>query len=118
METHAKKKSPNIEKITIREEFNSYTTKSLDSKYRITIGNKLFKLFQKHMNIDAYKIFISKTGDILLRPTVSVPSSEAWVYRNSEVIKKIRKGLKESKAGKIERVKDIDSFLKDLWYIP
>ncbi len=114
MKTHATQTALNNETIDINEEFNSYTTKSLDSKYRITLGNKLIKLFKKKMSIDAYKIFISKTGDILLRPTVSVPSSEAWVYRNPKVIKKIRKGLEESRTGKTERVKNIDSFLKGL----
>ena len=105
---------PGKETLDIHEEFKPYTTKQLDSKYRITIGNKLVKLFSKHMDIEAYRIFVGKNGDILLRPTVSVPSNEAWVYNNPEVITKIRKGLEESKAGKIERANDLDSFLKHL----
>jgi len=66
------------------------------------------------MNIDSYQVFVGKEGDILLRPAVSVPSSEAWVYRNPEVIGKIRRGLKEAAEGKIEKVDDLESFLSDL----
>jgi hypothetical protein len=66
------------------------------------------------MSVDAYMIFVGREGDILLRPTVSIPASEAWVYENPEVIRKVRKGLKDAREGKTERVKDLDSFLEGL----
>jgi len=102
------------EAIDIREEFIPYNTKPLDSKHRITLGGKLVNSLGKRMKVEAYQIFVSKNGDILLRPAVSIPSSEAWVYRNPEVIGKVRKGLQEAGEGKIKRVDDLDSFLKSL----
>ena len=48
------------------------------------------------MKADSYQVFVGKEGDILLRPAVSIPSNEAWIYRNPEVIAKIRKGLQGS----------------------
>ncbi|MFH1360190.1 MAG: hypothetical protein ABIJ41_04035 [Candidatus Omnitrophota bacterium] len=102
------------ETIDIHEEFIPYHTKPLDSKHRITLGGKLIKSIGKRMNVESYQIFIGRNGDILLRPAVSIPSSEAWVYRNPEVVEKVRKGLEEAREGKTERVDDLDSFLDNL----
>ncbi len=102
------------EMIDIHEEFAPYNTKPLDSKHRITLGGKLAKSLGKQMKVEAYQIFVAKNGDILLRPAVSIPSNEAWVYRNPEVIGKVRKGLQEAAEGKIKRVDNLDTFLKNL----
>ncbi len=98
----------------VREMFMPVDTRSLDSKHRITLGGRLQKLLVSKMNIDSYQVFVGKEGDILLRPAVSVPSSEAWVYRNPKVIGKIRQGLKEAALGNIEKADDLESFLSDL----
>lgn len=100
--------------IDIHEEFIPYQTKPLDSKYRITLGGRLAKSLGKRMNVEAYQIFVGRNGDILLRPAVSIPSNEAWVYRNPEVVEKVRRGLLEAHEGKTERVDDLDSFLGKL----
>ena len=75
---------------------------------------KLQKLIAGKMNVDSYQVFIGKEGDILLRPAVSIPSNEAWAYRNPEVIGRIRRGLKDAAEGKVEKVDDLESFLRDL----
>ena len=100
--------------VDIHEEFIPYQTKPLDSKYRITLGNRLTRLLGRRMNVEAYQIFVGRNGDILLRPSVSIPSNEAWVYQNPEVIGKLRKGLQEAGEGKAERVADLESFLGKL----
>ena len=66
------------------------------------------------MKIDSYQVFVGKSGDILLRPSVSIPSSEAWVYNNPKVIGKVRKGLQEAGDGKAEKISDLAGFLNDL----
>ena len=100
--------------LEVKEMFMLVDTRPLDSKHRITVGGKLQKLIAGKMNIDSYQVFIGKEGDILLRPAVSIPSSEAWAYRNPEVIGRIRHGLKEAAEGKVEKVDDLESFLRDL----
>ena len=102
------------EVVDIHEEFIPYQTKPLDSKYRITLGNRLTRLLGRRMKAEAYQIFVGRNGDILLRPSVSIPSSEAWAYQNPEVIGKLRKGLQEAGEGKIERIDDLESFLGKL----
>lgn len=104
----------NQEVLEIKEEFISVDTRPLDSKHRITLGGRLYRLLMSKMKIDSYKVFVGKGGDILLRPAVSIPSSEAWVYRNPEVIGKIRKGLEEAEEGKAEKVNDLEKFLGNL----
>ena len=102
------------ETVNIHEEFIPYQTKPLDSKYRITLGGRLTRLLGKRMNAEAYQIYVGRNGDILLRPSVSIPSNEAWVYQNSGVIGKGRKGLQEAREDKTERVDDLESFLEKL----
>ena len=87
--------------INVHEEFIQYHAKYLDSKHRITLGDKLTKALGKRRNVDAYMMFIGREGDILLRPTVSIPSNEAWIYRNPKVVGNVRKGLEEAGGGKL-----------------
>ena len=100
--------------LEVKEIFMLVDTRPLDSKHRITVGGKLQRLIAGKMNIDSYQIFLGKEGDILLRPAVSIPSSEAWAYRNPEVIGRVRQGLKDAAEGKIEKVDDLEVFLRDL----
>ena len=100
--------------LRIEEEFIPIDTRTLDSKNRITLGGKLYGLLVNKMKVDSYKIFIGKKGDILLRPSVSIPSKEAWVYKNPEVIGKIRKGIGEAREGKTEKINDLEKFLGNL----
>ena len=102
------------EVVEIKEKFMPVDTRPLDSKHRITLGGRLQRLMMSKMKIDSYQVFVGKSGDILLRPAVSIPSSEAWVYHNSEVIGKIRKGLSEAGEGKVEKVDDLEGFLNNL----
>lgn len=102
------------EKIFVKEEFVSFDTKPVDSKNRITLGGRLMKFVGKHLKFDSYQVFLSAAGDILLRPSVSIASSEAWIYDNPKVIGQIRKGLNEAKEGKIEKVDNLNEFLDKL----
>jgi hypothetical protein len=101
--------------VLVNEEFESLDTRFLDSKNRITLGGKLMRaVSQRIKKIDAYQVLVGKDGDILLRPAVSIPASEAWVYKNPKVIGRIRKGLAEAKQGKKEAVRNLDAFLDKL----
>ena len=102
------------EVVEIKEKFMPVDIRPLDSKHRITLGGRLKRLMMSKMKIDSYQVFVGKGGDILLRPAVSIPSSEAWVYKNPEVIGRVRKGLREAGEGKIEKVTDLEGFLNDL----
>lgn len=102
------------ETFEIKEEFVPYGTKQLDSKDRITLGGKLKKLLGGKSGIEGFQVFVGKDGDILLRPSVSIPAREAWVFKNPEVIGAIRRGMEDIKAGRTVKVDDLDEFLKKL----
>lgn len=66
------------------------------------------------MKIDSFNIFINGDGNILLVPLANIPSRELQVHQNPEVMKNIKKGLKEAKVGKVTKVKDLDNFFDEL----
>jgi len=94
--------------------FISAGTRTIDSKSRITIGEKITKLISTQTEADKFQIFFNKEGDILLRPMVSIPFREAWIYQNPQALKSIRQGLAEAKGEKTEKVEDLEEFLEDL----
>jgi len=104
----------NREKIELSGRFHSVDRRSIDSKNRITLSERVIKHIRKRTRFDSYQVFINQNGYILLRPVVEIPSSEAWVYQNPQVIGRIRKGVQDIQKGKTERVDDLDSFLDEL----
>jgi|ERR1035437_1325077 hypothetical protein len=114
MKTYKKSPKSQKESIEVNEEFMPYGTKQLDSKDRITLGGKLKKILGDKMAVEGFQVFVGKDGDILLRPSVSIPAREAWVFKNPEVIGAIRQGIEDAKAGRLIRVDDLKDFLKKL----
>lgn len=100
--------------INVEEKFIAVGIKTMDSKNRINLGEKVLKAISSKNKADAYKVFVGKDGDILLKPVVAVPSREAWIYDNPKVLKQIRDGLNEANEGKVEKVKDLGKFFKEL----
>lgn len=100
--------------IKIDERFVSVGIKTVDSKNRINLGGKILKIIDSKGKAEAYRVFIGKEGDILLRPVVAVPAREAWIYEHPEILRKIRKGLDEAGNGKGKKVSDLDRFFKEL----
>jgi hypothetical protein len=100
--------------IKVEENFVSVGIKTVDSKNRINLGEKILKVIDSKGKADAYKVFIGKEGDILLRPVVTIPVREAWIYEHPEILEKIRKGLDEAGKGKTKKINDLDKFFKEL----
>lgn len=67
-----------------------------DAKKRVTLGKALAGL-DEEVRFDVYR---NETGQIVLDPQVSVPASEAWLYRNPEALAAVRRGLQEAAEGK------------------
>ncbi len=99
----------------IREKFKSAGISSLDSKNRVTLGQKIMQEVPlNELEIDAFETMVGENGDILLRPLASIPSKELWVYRNPKVFKSIQKGIRDIKDGQVSKVKNLGKFLKEL----
>ena len=74
-----------------------------DSKRRLTLGRALAGL-DEDVRFDVY---LKSNGQIVLDPQVSIPASEAWLYRNPEALARVRRGLQDAAEG---RVADAGSF--------
>jgi len=107
-------KTVKAEALSIKELFFPIEVRPLDSKNRITLGDRIRKVLSKKMKIDAFKIFVGSDGDVLLRPVANVSSREAWLYENKKALSQVSEGLAEAKHGKVEKAVDLEDFLRDL----
>lgn len=96
------------------EKFIPMGIKTMDSKNRLTISERILKLVSTQTRHEEFQIFYGEEGDILLRPMVSIPARETWIYRNPKVLRLIRKGLIEADLKRIEKVENLDKFLEEL----
>ena len=90
------------------QKFIPFDIRFIDSKNRITIGEKIIKKISGQNKVNQFQIFIGQDGDILLRPLTAIPSREAWIYEKPELIGQIRKGLQEVKDGKVEKIENLE----------
>ncbi len=67
-----------------------------DAKKRVTLGKALTGL-DEDVRFNVYR---NDSGQIVLDPQVSVPASEAWLYRNPEALASVRRGLQQAAEGK------------------
>ena len=96
------------------EKFMFTEVKTVDSKFRLNLGRKVIKLLSGITKADGFQVFVGSDGDILLRPTVNIPSRELWLYKNPEALNMVIKGLKNAKAGEVTKVKNLDKYLDKL----
>lgn len=68
-----------------------------DSKGRITLG----KLAD---GVTSYRARRQKDGKILLEPFIEIPAEERWVYENPDILAAIKRGLADSKAGRVTQM--------------
>jgi hypothetical protein len=68
-----------------------------DSRKRIALGRALQDLGDASFNV-----YRDGDGRIILDPQVSIPVSEAWLFRNRKAIDSVRRGLEEAADGKAE----------------
>lgn len=92
----------------IHQGFVPVDIKSMDTKNRITIGERIIKKISRQNRVSQFQVFIGQDGDILLRPLTAIPSREAWIYEKPEFIGQIRQGLQEAKEGKAEKIENLE----------
>ena len=73
--------------------------KHLDSRNRAVFPSKVAALLK-----DGFDLLQNQKGEIKIIPMSRVPVKEAWIYENPEILKKIDKGMSDSKAGKVKEI--------------
>jgi hypothetical protein len=51
-----------------------------------------------------YHIYTNSIGQIVLDPQVTIPASEAWLFKNPEALAAVRRGLKDAAEGRVTKV--------------
>lgn len=103
--------------ITVNEKFAYMDSKPYDNRHRVNLGSKLFKLYQKILHpskIDSFLIFVSTSGDVLLRPAVNVPAREKWIHENPEAMQLFQQGIQDVIQGKVKTINDLNEFFTSL----
>jgi hypothetical protein len=75
-----------------------------DSRRRIALGKAL-----QDVDDASFNVYQGENGQIVLDPQVSIPASEAWLYRNPKALALVRSGLADAAAG---RTKSLGSFAR------
>jgi hypothetical protein len=52
----------------------------------------------------AYHIYSNALGQIVLDPQVTIPASEAWLFKNGDAIASVRRGLADGAEGRVSIV--------------
>jgi len=75
-----------------------------DGRRRLALGKAL-----KDFEDASFNVYQDDRGRIVLDPQVSIPASEAWLYRNADALESVRRGLEDAAAG---RTKSLGSFAR------
>jgi len=95
-----------------KQDFQMVDDRILDSKGRITIAQEW--LLNTSSPTRSFKIFRNSEGDLLLRPEVSIPAREAWLFSNPAMAASLQRGIGQIEEGKGEIVGDLNDFLNKL----
>jgi hypothetical protein len=79
-----------------------------DSRKRISLGPAL-----KDLEGASFTVYIEPTGRIVLEPQVSVPASEAWLFRNKGALESLRQGFEDVAAGKTRSLGSFAEYADD-----
>jgi len=79
-----------------------------DSRKRIALGRALEDLGDASFNV-----YRDAEGRIILDPHVSIPASEAWLFRNRKAIDSVRRGLAEAAEAKASTAGSFARFADD-----
>ncbi len=52
----------------------------------------------------SYHIYVNVAGQIILDPQVTVPASEAWLFKNPEALALVQQGIADAVQGKVSKV--------------
>ncbi len=78
-----------------------------DAKHRVTLGKLPFRAHH-------YKVFVNESGQIVLDPQVTIPASEAWLFKNRKAKSAILRGLADARAGRLVKAKeDFSKYLRE-----
>ena len=70
-----------------------------DSRGRLTLGQVV--------KGKSYRVMMNDEGQILLDPVVSIPERELWLWKNSDALASVKRGIKQAST---EQGRDLGDF--------
>lgn len=83
--------------VTPNKDHSNEVRLTLDARKRVS----LVKLLPKH-EISSFKAYV-KGDKIILEPMAEIPANELWLHNNPKALKSVKKGIEESKKGKVKK---------------
>jgi hypothetical protein len=83
--------------LKVDDEFQEIDTRTIDDRKRVTLGD-LLKDFKR------VKLYRNPLGELLLRPVVEVPASEAWLFENKKALESVLEGIRDAAEGRISKL--------------
>jgi hypothetical protein len=80
-----------------------------DARRRVALGRAL----SKDLEDSSFDVYQDERGRIVLDPQVSIPASEAWLYRNRKALASVRRGLAEAAEGKAKAIGSFAMYADD-----
>ena len=80
-----------------------------DSRQRIALGRAL----DEELKEASFDVYQDGEGRIVLDPQVSIPASEAWLYRNKRALASVRRGLSQAAEGQAKVVGSFAAYADD-----
>src|ERR1700730_8979974 len=81
----------------------------LDTRNRVCLTQCL----PKNLEVSSFRAH-QEGNKIILEPLVEIPSEEHWLYKNSEAMDSVMKGLEDIKEGRVsELIRDFSQFVND-----
>jgi hypothetical protein len=71
----------------------------IDKRGRLTLG--------KEAKSQQYRVMVNSCGQILLDPIQNIPERELWLWKNSEALASLEKGVEQAASGELH---DLGSF--------
>ena len=79
-----------------------------DSRSRISLGAAL-----KDLGDASFNVYLDRRGRIILEPQVSIPASEAWLFRNKAARESVGRGLSQLASGESKVIGSFAEYADD-----
>ena len=83
------------------QEFQEVAQVKPDDKHRVSLGK-----VEVAESPSFYRVYVNSSGQIILDPQVTIPASEAWLYKNEKALHAVRAGLQAARAGKVRKAQE------------
>ncbi len=81
-------------------DFEEITEARIDSKHRIALGRTVPR------EVRSFRMYRNAHGQVILDPMVSIPASEAWLFKNKRAAALVQQGIDEARQGRLIKAKE------------